>query len=90
MWGCLAYCKSTYPKRTKLDPRAIKCAFVRYATNSKSYRLLDLKSNVIIELRKVEFLEKLLYCDYKSQTSIKIGESQVEVPPKVIEQPIEP
>ena len=53
VWGCLAYCKSMDPKRTKLGPRAIKCDFVGYATNNKTYRLLDLESNIIIESRKV-------------------------------------
>ena len=48
VWGCLAYCKNNDPKRTKLGPRGIKCAFVDYATNSKAYRLLNLESNTII------------------------------------------
>ena len=90
VWGCLAYCKSTYPRRTKLGSRAIKCAFVGYATNSKAYRLLDLESNVIIESREAEFFENLLSCDNKSQTPTQIGESQVEIPPKVAQQPSEP
>ena len=51
---------------TKLGPRAIKCDFVGYATNSKVYRLLDLESNVIIESREVELLQNLLSCDDKS------------------------
>ena len=36
VWGCLSYCKSMYSKMIKLGPRAIKCALVRYATNSKA------------------------------------------------------
>ena len=27
VWGCLAYCKNLDPKRTKLGPRGIRCAF---------------------------------------------------------------
>ena len=54
-WGCLAYCKKNKPNRTKLGSRAIKCAFVGYANNSKAYRLLDLESNIVIESREVEF-----------------------------------
>lgn len=53
--GCLAYCKNKNPKRTKLGPIGIRCAFVGYTTNSKAYRLLNLESNVIIESRDVEF-----------------------------------
>ena len=36
VWGCLAYYKNNDPKRTKLGPRGIKCAFVGYASNSKA------------------------------------------------------
>lgn len=90
VWGCLAYCKSTDPKRTKLGPRSIKCAFFGYATNSKAHRLLDLESNVIIESREVEFLDNLLSCDDNSQTTTEIGKSQEEIPPKIVEHPNEP
>ena len=90
VWGCLAYCKNTDPKRTKLSPRAIKCAFVGYAINSKAYRLLDLESNVIIESREVEFFENLLPLDNNSQNTTNIEESQIEIPSRVVEQPIEP
>lgn len=43
------------PKRIKLGPRGIPCAFVGYALNSKAYRLLNLEIDVIIESRDVEF-----------------------------------
>ncbi|RVW91509.1 Retrovirus-related Pol polyprotein from transposon TNT 1-94 [Vitis vinifera] len=89
VWGCLAYCKKTDPNKTKLGPRAIKCAFVGYASNSKAYRLLDLESNVIIESREVEFFENLL-SDSNSQVPTSVGESQEETPSKVVEQPIVP
>ncbi|RVW77298.1 Retrovirus-related Pol polyprotein from transposon TNT 1-94 [Vitis vinifera] len=89
VWGCLAYCKKTDPNKTKLGPRAIKCAFVGYASNSKAYRLLDLESNVIIESREVEFFENLL-SDSNSQVPTSVGESQEETPSKVVEQPIMP
>ena len=60
MWGCFAYCKNNDPKRTKLGPRGIKCAFVGYATNNKAYRLLILESDTIIESKDVEYFEHLL------------------------------
>lgn len=50
MWGCLSYYKNTNPNRTKLGPIDIKCVFVGYDSNNKSYILLILKTNVIIEL----------------------------------------
>ncbi|KAJ9557284.1 hypothetical protein OSB04_011898 [Centaurea solstitialis] len=45
------------PKRSKLGARDIKSIFVGYADNSKTYRLLDKDSGVIIESRDVEFFE---------------------------------
>ena len=36
----------------------MKSMFVDYAKNSKAYRILDSSSNVIIESRDVEFIEK--------------------------------
>ncbi|RVW67819.1 hypothetical protein CK203_060977 [Vitis vinifera] len=89
VWRCLAYCKKTDPHKTKLGPRAIKCVFVGYASNSKAYRLLDLESNVIIESREVEFFENLL-SDSNSQVPTSVGESLEETPSKVVEQPIVP
>ena len=64
-------------------------AFVGYASNSKSYRLLDLESNEIIESRDVEFFENLLN-DSNTQVLTSVGESQEETPPKVVELPIVP
>jgi hypothetical protein len=65
VWGCLAFYKVSDPKRTKLGPRAIKRVFVGYVENSKSYRLLDLSSNVIVESRDVEFIENKFNYDSK-------------------------
>lgn len=48
---CLASYRVPNLKETKLGLRAIKNIFVGYAKNSKIYRLLDLKSNDIIETR---------------------------------------
>ena len=59
VYECLAYYKNLDPKRTKLDPRGIKSAFVGYASNSKAFKLLDLEFNVILESRDVEFFENL-------------------------------
>jgi hypothetical protein len=71
MWGCIAYFRVPDPKRTKLGPRAIKSVFVGYAVNSKAYRLLNLSSNTIVELRDVEFIENKF-----------INDSQIPLEPK--------
>jgi hypothetical protein len=57
LWGCLAYVRLPDIKRSKLGPRTSKCVFLGYAFHSKSYRFLELDSNVIIESRDAEFFE---------------------------------
>jgi hypothetical protein len=71
VWRCVAYFRVSDPKRTKFEPRAIKSVFVGYAVNSKSYRLLDLSSNTIVESRDVEFIENKF-----------INNSQIPLEPK--------
>ena len=88
--GYLAYGKSTEPKMIKLGPRAVKCAFVGYASNNRAFRLLYLESNVIIESREVEFFENIVYFDKKSQEPTSVGESLKDKDLKVDEQPIFP
>ena len=61
--GCVAFCKSSDPQRTKLGPRGLKSVFVSYAQNSKAYRLLDLETNVIIESIHVEFIKNKFISD---------------------------
>ena len=55
--------------------------FVRYAEHLKAYRLSDLKSNVIVESKDIEFFEDKLSYGYSSETSrqrqkLNIGKSQ--------------
>ena len=58
MWECLSFYRMIDPRTSKLDARGIKSIFVGYDENSKEYRLLNLDSNVILESRDVEFIEK--------------------------------
>ena len=48
VWGCLAFYRVIDPK-DKLGPRPMKSVIVGYAENSKTYRLLDLSSNTVVE-----------------------------------------
>ena len=66
VWGCIAYFRVPDPKRTKLEPRAIKSVFIGYTVNSKAYRLLDLSSNTMVESRDVEFIENKFINDSQS------------------------
>jgi hypothetical protein len=68
MWGCIAKFRVPDPKITKFGPRAIKSVFV----GSKTYRLLVLNSNTIIESRDVEFIEN----KFISDSQIKLKQTQ--------------
>ena len=53
----MAFYRILDPKRVKLGLRALKGIFIGYAKNSKAHRILDLSSNIIVELRDVDFIE---------------------------------
>lgn len=53
-------------KRSKLNHNGIKNIFVGYAKISKTYRLLDLNSNVIVESKDVKFVKNKFWKDNSS------------------------
>ena len=67
VWRCVTFNKVSNPQRTKLEPRGFKSVFVGYAQNSKAYRLLDLKTNVIVEFIHVEFIDNKFTSDSNVQ-----------------------
>ncbi|GJT46352.1 zinc finger, CCHC-type containing protein [Tanacetum coccineum] len=70
VWGCLAYYKVLLPNTSKLGRRGLKSVFVGYAKDFKSYRCLDLDSNVIVESRDVDFFENKFRHDSTSTSEI--------------------
>jgi hypothetical protein len=61
-WGCLAKVNLLEPKKRKIGPKTIDCAFLGYAHNSTAYRFLVIKSdapeqnvNTIMESRDASF-----------------------------------
>jgi len=79
VWGCLAYYRVLDPKRIKLNPEAIKSVLIGYAENSKACRLLDLESNVIVELRDVEFFKNKCSTNFEIiKNNSKSMETQVD------------
>ena len=71
-------CKNTkgkghiYRKKVKLGQNYQKCIYRIYAEYSKAYRLLDLKSNIIVKSKDVEFIENKFHNNFKSvQTAIQ-------------------
>ena len=66
VWGCLAKVQVPKPKQVKIGPKTIDCIFIGYANNSKAYRflvykseILDIHSNTIIESDNAEFFEDI-------------------------------
>ncbi len=41
VFGCATYAQRLDDKRTKLDAKNAKCAFVMYNVDSKAYRLIE-------------------------------------------------
>ena len=57
VFGCIAYAKIPNASRTKLEPKSVKCLFLRYCEGTKAYRLINLDSKKIIQCCDVTFCE---------------------------------
>ena len=73
MWGCLAKVEVPLPKRVKIGPKTIDCAFIGYVVNSKACQFLSHKSynpefhvNTIIKSDNAEFFENIY--PYKTES----------------------
>ena len=58
VFGCLCYSRVPKERRSKLDETSEKCIFMGYSSQSKGYRLYNLKTNKLIISRDVIFDEK--------------------------------
>lgn len=57
VFGCTAY---AHINDVKLAPRAVKCIFIGYSSESKSYRLWNLESKKVLLSRDVTFNENAM------------------------------
>jgi hypothetical protein len=57
IFGCPAYMHVPKTNRSKLDSKTVKCIFVGYVEDSKSYKLYDEKSRKFLKSRDVIFDE---------------------------------
>lgn len=57
MFGCEAFSRIPKEKRTKLDPKSLKCIFVGYGEEQFSFRLWDPVHRKIVRSRDVIFHE---------------------------------
>ncbi|KAL6321449.1 hypothetical protein AAG906_016548 [Vitis piasezkii] len=58
VFGCLCYSQVPKERRSKMDETSEKCIFMGYSSQSKGYRLYNLKTNKLIISRDVIFDEK--------------------------------
>jgi hypothetical protein len=57
VFGCVAYVHLHKHQRTKLDPCALRCLFLGYATHQKGYRCYDPSTSRLYATMDVTFLE---------------------------------
>jgi hypothetical protein len=76
-WCCLAKVNLPKPKKRKLGPKIIDCAFLGYAHSSTAYRFLVIKSdtpeqdvNTIMESRDASFFEDIFLMRAAGSTSL--------------------
>ncbi|CAL5428100.1 unnamed protein product [Camellia sinensis] len=77
VFGCVAFVHLHKPFRTKLEPRALRCVFVGYASHQKGYRCYHPPSRKVYVTLDVVFHEDTMY--YSSPVSPLQGEHSNEV-----------
>ena len=70
VFGCNAYAHVPDEKRTKLDPKSIKCIFLGYYEGTKCYRLFNPETKTIVKSRDVKFVETTENKDSEGTTEI--------------------
>ena len=74
-FGCTAYGHIPKDERKKLDPKARKCVFLGYGTETKGYRLFDVEQQCVTYSRDVTFHENefgILQKDESNETVNKL------------------
>jgi hypothetical protein len=70
MFGCKAFAHIPKDERIKLDAKSIKCIFIGYYPNKKSYKLFDPSSHKLFASKDVVFHENVDKIDKMNDTGI--------------------
>jgi hypothetical protein len=61
VFGCIAYAHVPKENRRKLDDKSVKCIFIGYNIETRSYRLFDPQAKKVIIRKDVVFDEHGIY-----------------------------
>ncbi|XP_073016618.1 uncharacterized protein [Primulina eburnea] len=77
VFGCVCYVLNDRDKLAKFDSKSDKCLFLGYATNSRAYRMFNLRTRTIMESINVVFYD---CADLKKKTAEDNVEDLLEIP----------
>ncbi|GAA0162208.1 transmembrane signal receptor [Lithospermum erythrorhizon] len=92
IWGCLAHAHVPKQSRSKLDERSTLCIFIGIYSNTKAYRLYDVKGEKLIISRDVVFEEDKHWkwgTGHKQQIENELEWNDINAGVEVTEQPVE-
>ena len=69
IFGCTSYAHVAKDERQKFDSKATKCVLLGYGSETKGYRLYDLKRSKIIYSRDILFYES--ECGFEKEPSVQ-------------------
>ena len=85
----MAFAHVAKDERQKLDSKAIKCIFLGYGTETKGYRLYNLKRATVVYSRDVYFNELKIIVEKESETSEKqVMQLDGDSDEEVVEEPV--
>ena len=76
-FGCASYAHVAKDERQKLDSKATKCVLLGYGSETKGYRLYDLKRLKVVYSRDVLFCES--ECGFEKESPVQEEKPYVEI-----------
>ncbi|UYV74788.1 hypothetical protein LAZ67_12000984, partial [Cordylochernes scorpioides] len=70
IFGCLTHWLESKPRRNKFSPKGRKGIFIGYSIKRKAYRIYDIMTKIIHEVRSVKFSEDKRGIDYANDIQV--------------------